>query len=254
MRRRVGLASRRPAVPCEPDLSPAHRNAVIAAVRWAWREVCQTCPGVVAAGDEEAITERLQSALNEFDPANRRRAPGIALFETVARGAKVVTASGARDKQPDLAFRPPRPAGVRNLGQWGLFVECKIIDDAAHHTPRLYCTQGVARFTRGEYAPQMRSGMLLAYVRDGRRPHATLDPLLGADYATRSHARGASDDLSRSVHDRARVGCVEVALTHLWLPVQAPRPTVQTRAPAQVTGARRRSQAQRPAARRRPTE
>lgn len=232
MASRVGLARRRPVPPCEPDLSPVHLKAVIAAVRWSWAELCRTSPEVASSGEEEAITERLQGLLNEVDATtNTRRAPGLELFETVNRGAKVTSASGRNGKQPDLAFRPPRPAGVRNLGHWGLFVECKIIDGVPHHAPQLYCTHGVARFTCGDYAPQMRTGMLLAYVRDGRRPYPALEPLLVEDYATLAHDAAGAGDETRSVHGRASCGCVDIALAHVWLPVISPAPPARRRAP-----------------------
>src|SRR5258706_2330280 len=164
--------------PNEPDIPQIYRGAIEDALRWAWTHACATYPEIVESGDEEHITNCLQTALNELGHDNRRLAPGLDLFDTVERGAKAVANDERIGKAPDLTFRPPRVNGVRNLGAWGLFVECKIIDAAAHHSPKVYCDDGVARFVAGEYAARMPSGMMLAYVRDNRLPHPTLSPIL----------------------------------------------------------------------------
>lgn len=221
MPKNIGFATRRAPLACEPDLNPAQRSTVVAALRWAWAEVCQAHPSVVATGDEETVTQHLQDALNSLDAKSKRRAPGLDLFETVNRGAKVTSVSGTNGKAPDLVFRPPRARGIQNLSHWGLFVECKIIDDVAHHSPKMYCDNGVARYARGEYAARMRSAMLVAYVRNGRQPHPTLDRLLKGTYATLAHVvRGPNESIS--THDRAACGCANIVLAHLWLPVVKP--------------------------------
>ena len=205
----------------EPDLAPEFKRAIASAVRWGWSELQRRCPDIIASGREEEITERLHSVLNELDEEDRRCAPGLDLFETVDRGAKVTTSDGRIEKAPDLVFRPSYRRGVRNLSDWGLFVECKIVNATVrHHSPSFYCENGVARFVKGEYAYRMPSGMMLAFVRDRSAPYVTLQELLKAGYATLRHTAGEAPDECRSVHDRSARSCVAVELLHLWLQPQ----------------------------------
>jgi hypothetical protein len=219
MRNRPRLSCRRPGLQSEPDLSSAYKTAIEAALRWAWAGVHSLTPEILRNGTEEEITKCIQRALNEQDRKNaRRRAPGLDGFETVNRGSKVTTADGRIEKAPDLVFRPVVSTGVRNLGDWGMFVECKIIAPEKHHSPEIYCAKGVARFVCGEYAPRMPRATMIAYVRDGRQPYSTLFPLLNAEYATTSHETAVPGETSISRHDRSSAPhpCVEITLTHLW--------------------------------------
>lgn len=213
------LSQRRPALAAEPDLPPAYKAAIYAAVRWAWEQVLAQWPDRVLSGSEEQITECMARVLNEQSPDARRTAPGLDSFETVVRGGKVSTADGRIEKQPDLVFRPVVAVGVRNRGDWGLFVECKIIGLENHHSPEAYCVNGVARFVRGEYAARMPCAAMLAFVRDRRLPHPTLSVLLDTTYATTSHEAGATNDTSLSRHARKSLPhpCVNISLVHWWL-------------------------------------
>ena len=166
------LSVRAPQFTSEPDISGVHKRAVERALRWAWREVGQRWPTIVKTGSEEQITAKMHRVLNELTPKHRRAAPGLHTFETVNRGSKVEAADGRIELMPDLVFRPPIAAGVCNRGDWGYFVECKVVDGAK--SIGLYCTQGIARFTSGEYAAWMPSGGMLAYVRDGARPFVSV--------------------------------------------------------------------------------
>lgn len=215
-RLRRHLSVRAPQILAEPDISDVHKGAIERALRWAWEEVGRRWPTIVETGSEEQITAKLHRVLNEHTPTHRRAAPGLHSFETVNRGSKVEAADSRIELMPDLVFRPPIPAGVRNRGDWGYFVECKIVDGAK--SIGLYCTQGIARFTSGEYAAWMPSGGMLAYVRDGARPYASLKARLAKGYSTRHHGH-RSADTSDSVHarDTLPTPCVDIALAHLWL-------------------------------------
>lgn len=219
MREHSRLGARHPPSTSEPDISDAYKAAVADALRWAWERVRALWPEVITNGREEEITERMCRVLNEQGPDNKRLAPGLGSFETVARGAKILSADGRIEKAPDLVFRPVATPGVRHRDDWGVFVECKIIALESSHSPREYCQNGVARFAKGEYAHRMPSAAMLAYVRDGRRPHATLSSLLDSTYTTQEHHAGATDDTSRSRHGRGSLPrpCVDITLTHLWL-------------------------------------
>ena len=213
MDRRGLLSRRRPPLAAEPDVGAAYKRAVLAAIDWAWLEVCARWPQTVRAGREEEITERIEAVLNEH-VAGRRRAPGLASFETICRGGKVRASDGRIEKAPDLVFRPPLPRSVRDRSAWGWFVECKIID--ARHPPRDYCENGVARFVHGEYAAKMPSALMLGYARDGSTPHATLSPLLARAFGTQRHD-ATSGSTCLSIHSRAVPRCPDISLTHLWL-------------------------------------
>lgn len=220
MRKGPHLATPRLALASEPDISPAYKTTISAALRWAWERVRAQWPDIVASGREEEITERFCLVLNEQDEDGKRLAPGLDLFETVVRGAKVVAADGRIEKAPDLVFRPVVGFGVRDRGAWGLFVECKIIDDKDHHSPVAYCQSGVARFVGGEYAARVPSGLMLAYVRNRLLPHPALSKVLtGLEYQTVSHVAGTTADTSQSAHGRSGLSkpCVDITLAHLWL-------------------------------------
>lgn len=222
MSRRSRLAiplSVTPKVPLyEPDLAPEHKEAIIEALRWAWAELARRDPELLRSGHEENITAGLQDLLNQ-QRDGMRIAPGLRDFETVNRGAKQRTSDGRVGKEPDLTFRPVPYPTVGNTTRWGWFVECKIIDGGGSVT--LYHDEGVQRFSTGEYAAWMPSGAMLAYVRDGARPARTLQGVLVGQSATRRHRPGPTKDRSESEHDRSRLvpPCVDVVLTHVWLPV-----------------------------------
>jgi hypothetical protein len=200
----------------EPDLAPEYKEAVLAALRWAWSELQSDHPNLVRSGDEESVTEKLQFILNDRS-GGTRRASWLRDFETVSRNENQRTADGRIQKRPDMTFRPPPNAKVINATRWGWFVECKIIDGGASVTA--YRDEGVRRFSDGEYAAWMESAAMLGYVRDGSRPAATLQTALTGRVGTRCHRPGASEDLSESEHTRGLLPnpCVDVTLTHLWL-------------------------------------
>lgn len=219
-RRRVALPlSVAPTVPLhEPDLSPEHKAAILAALRWAWAELQRDNADLVRHGDEESVTEALQLFLNDHT-GGMRRATWLRDFGTVSRSERQRTSGGGLNKQPDLTFRPPPYATVTNTTRWGWFVECKIVNGAA--TVTAYRDDGVRRFADGEYAAWMQSGAMLAYVRDGSQPTATLQPTLHGRVGTQRFVAGPAPDLSESTHGRGTLAppCVDVTLTHIWFAV-----------------------------------
>lgn len=219
-RRRLALPlSVAPTAPLyEPDLAPEHKAAVLAALRWAWAVLQLDHCDLIRSGDEESVTERLQFLLNDR-AGGARRAAWLRDFETVTRSENQRTSDARLQKKPDLTFRPPPNGKVINATRWGWFVECKIINGGASITA--YRDNGVRRFTDGEYAAWMESGAMVAYVRDGSRPTATLTASLTGQVGTRRIVAGVADDLSESEHARGSLPnpCVDVTLTHIWLSV-----------------------------------
>ncbi len=220
MRRRRGLAvplSVAPLVPAhEPDLSPEHKAAVIAALRWAWNDLCAREPSLLRTAPEEDISTALQQILNAKKDG-RAVVPHLTDFETVTRGENQVTADGRNSKKPDLTFRPPTYLDVVDGTAWGWFVECKIVDGSS--SVGLYVKHGVLRFSLGEYGARMASGAMLGYVRDGTTPAKVLTAKLANDSSTRTtRERRAPDELDTE-HPRGLLAqpCVDVTLTHVWL-------------------------------------
>lgn len=205
-------------LPTEPDLAPEHKQAIIAALGWAWNELCAAEPQAVGEANEEKVSMMLERLLNERANGTRR-ARSLEDFDTVTRGSKVLTSDGRFEKQPDLHFRPPPYRDVQQASDWGWFVECKVVNGNA--SVEAYCVHGVGRFSSGEYAARTSSGGMVAYVRDGQRPYEALDPKLAGRFATVSHRRGLTADVSASRHRRdvLRPPCVEIELTHLWFQV-----------------------------------
>lgn len=224
MDRRRRLTKPVPPVEAEPDLSTLHKRAVLRAVCWAWGEVRRRWPEVVDGGREEIISTKLCRILNDLGSDGSRCAPGMTEFETIQRGAKVEGTDGGVEYQPDLTFRPIVSVGVRNRGDWGWFVECKIVNGKS--SVKRYCEKGVQRFVEGCYASRMPSAAMFAYVRDGSDPHGSLRPLLTGRYGdAKVAAPEPSNSLEvRSQHNRsgATPRCCPIELTHLWLEAELP--------------------------------
>jgi hypothetical protein len=205
---------------------------------WAWRQLLAdnsgTAPDPNTASEDE-ITEDLQRRLNE----SHRGTPIVSRFagsllETIQRGGNYKNYAGtALNRQPDLTFRlVAMPSGVFNKTDWGLFVECKIID--GRHPVGRYVSNGVRRFVRGDYAWAMSTGLMLAYVRSKTtRAEALMPRLVRKRYRTSSgpapRPEPVSDDgvhvsihLRPLVHPPSAQPLGDIELAHLWLSVWAP--------------------------------
>ncbi|MBK9264622.1 MAG: hypothetical protein IPM54_33160 [Polyangiaceae bacterium] len=203
-------------IPPQPDIPETLRTAVIDALRWAWSRLREeTTVDPMNAGEEE-ITNEIEDLLNQ-QPKGRRRAHMLRLFGKVVRSGQQRSAGASFRQSPDLTFQPKStPREVTHIGEWGLFAECKIVEPTSDHSPGVYCRDGVARFVDGRYAKSMSSGLMVAYVRDGRHPFATLKSLLG-NAIVRAHPTDI--DLLYTIHDRSMVDppCVTIELAHVWL-------------------------------------
>lgn len=214
MSRRPWLSDPPPAIEAFPDLSVVDKNVIEAALRWAWERI-RSNGVLLRTGTEDEITLALQTSLNDVGADRERLAPGLSRFETVTRAEDQCAADGRIGKRPDMVFRPfiPYP-GVTNKSSWGIFVECKVIEEG-HSTRTVgnYVDEGVRRFEAGEYAPRMPSGMMVAYVRGGEtKPHVALDFLSGV-------TPSSNEDVCHSTHQRRHLSpsCVDITLKHLWL-------------------------------------
>ncbi len=216
MAKRLSLAQVANVPSAEPDLSPAHKNAVETAIRWPWQAlVSANCPALTS-GQEEDITAAIEEQLGKaYD--GKRLAPGIKDFDHPVRGAKTVSVTGANGKQPDLTFRPPLYKTVTNSAHWGYCVECKLIQKGhGTRTVQGYCEEGIRRFASGEYAARMPSGMMIAYLRGvSNEPKTHLEKHLSPSSITPEK----SNDVCSTTHARQTLAfpCVDIVLTHLWL-------------------------------------
>lgn len=212
---RVRLAERVTPLLLEPDVLEAHKAVVIDALRWAWIEVERRWPDIVKAGQEDEISAKMCSVLNDLEEIQKSLPALSNNFETVQRGAKVEGEGGGINYQPDLTFRPLLRRGVRNSGGWGWFVECKVINGGSSVTR--YCDFGLQRFIDGRYAARMPSAAMLAYVRDGQQPFDSLRPLIGAYGGAALDAPDPrTPDYIKSRHVRHHTPTL-FEITHLWL-------------------------------------
>lgn len=205
----------------QPPISDELRNAVIASLRWAWSQLRSDQKVEPMTSSEEQLTNAIEALLNEKRDGHRR-AKMLHLFGTVARSGQHRASGTSFRQSPDLKFQPRRePRDVTDMSAWGLFAECKIVSTERHHAvDAWYCRKGVAKFADGLYAPKMSAGLMVAYVRDGRTPHATLQPLLEGAFGNATlSAHEADANLLTSCHDRSTLSppCVGIELTHLWL-------------------------------------
>lgn len=167
----LGLMTRRPNVGVQEMPLPV-RRLIETAIRHAFNLVAAGVgnpPINLQNAAEIAITERLEDILNQLrnDPNEPVRGFTASKFETVIRGGEIKSADGSKlEKRPDLTFRlGGYHPGVIDSRTDGMFVEFKIVDP--DHRISIYCSDGLIRFVRGNYACLMRHGLIVAYNRDG---------------------------------------------------------------------------------------
>jgi hypothetical protein len=217
-----------------------HLGVILETLAAAVGEVAAEYDAMVRYGSEAEISAlvvaRLCAYLVEPDTGTAQDQPALLsmwrqLARAVARGKESVGHDGKRiELRPDL--------NIFLTGQhpsFPLIVECKIIDPHGGKTVGMYLDNGVSRFLAGDYGWAAQEGVMLAYVRDGSRVHATLARLMAKDGGA-AHAvlrppepmPGPPADLARSVHARrfryhGRTPPNDdpgaISLWHLWLPV-----------------------------------
>jgi hypothetical protein len=223
-----------------PAIQSQHLDVILETLATAVEEVATEYDAMARHGSEAEISAlveaRLCAYLVEPDTGTAQDEPALRsmwrqLARAVARGKESVGHNGKRiELRPDL--------NIFLTGQhpsFPLIVECKIIDPRGGKTVRMYFDNGVSRFLDGDYGWAVQEGVMLAYVRDGSRVHATLaSPMAenrGATYALLHPPEpmpGPPADLARSVHARrfryhGRTPPEDdpgpISLWHLWLPV-----------------------------------
>lgn len=242
---RLPVSDEAPVIPY-PDLSLLEKAVIEDAIVEAWRRLPSAAIRhniALETAAEEPITRLLRDELDTLRRDESQPVPGFSedAFQHIPESEAVPNADGRLDTfishYPDLVFRPVKtPRQVRFAVEYGLFVECKIVDRSKkHHSIRYYCNRGIRRFVAGEYAAAMPSAMMVAYVRGPSNIPSHLSPFLKqlenlptyqtTKLPTRMARRGrpATRELFYSRHTRAQVRVWtlhppgDIELAHLWL-------------------------------------
>ncbi|WP_284180166.1 hypothetical protein [Rhabdaerophilum sp. SD176] len=158
-----------------PAIDEIYLQIIAQGIVQAFQDVRANHARTVATGDEAEVTSILVARLNsmiEEDQLWRQ------LVSSVVRGAESLNYNGTHlEKRPDLSIHLSGRAT-----RFPLTAEAKIID--ATRGEHLYCSQGLVRFLDGQYGWGGREAFMIAYVRDGTKISARLQPYLAqAAYA-----------------------------------------------------------------------
>jgi hypothetical protein len=157
-------------IPFEP-LPEVNLKIIAEVISSAWNDLLRTRREVLFSGQEAEVNALIASRLNSL--LDEDTAWSV-LVRGVTRGAETISYDGSHlEKRPDLSIH----LTGRNPS-FALIVECKILDHGCGKRTDMYCTNGLARFVRGEYAWACREAFMLAYVRDESRINTSLNPFL----------------------------------------------------------------------------
>jgi hypothetical protein len=152
-----------------PPFEKRYLRAIELALRNAWERLQKhpATAALLATAQEGRISLVLREMLNNIRENSKDiEAFSCEIFERPQVGAEFLSNSG-EIRKPDIVFAlagAPRP-GVANGLTDGIFVECKILEQGTSKNVQAYCNNGIRRFVDGSYAPRMREGMMVAYVR-----------------------------------------------------------------------------------------
>lgn len=222
---------------------------VMQAIRFAWDRIhtsLRTLPANLRPkpANENAFNGLLCQGLNDILDGDELAYFPSTQFQNVVQEAK------QRSPRHRLAPRmPDLQVAVFRTGKTGvarskaiLAIECKLLTTTEHI--REYVVNGMHRFVRGDYAPHVSVGMMLAYAAWHHKLPGSLER-----YLRRAHRREAkSCRASFEPFDDARSACYvsrhrrssvspanRINLLHLWLPhpwaVAAPRSTARRKLP-----------------------
>jgi hypothetical protein len=212
-----------------PALDPSHAELILELLQQAYEGIKTDYPGAISSGDEKHLNSLMVDRLNHLvgdDPM-----AGL-LVRAVSRGAETKNYDASRfEMRPDIQI-----SLTSRKHLFPLIVECKLIDMPKGKTVDLYCRDGLARFTTGDYAWTNREAIMLAYVRDGASTTSHLHPFLATamalsppEYAVVSLPQKCVvllPDAARSDHGRyfsyvhgAHRGKLpgNIAVWHLWV-------------------------------------
>jgi hypothetical protein len=187
----------------------------------------------LASADEDTVTEKLHEVLVD-EVYNSGSVAGFDdnLMQIATREAKVRNFNGTvLDKMPDLHIGIIGRTNVRR-SQDGVFVECKPVDHS-HTAGKHYCSKGIIRFVRGDYAWAMTSAMMVGYAAveyavdpklvNALKRSKTIVTTSMPTACTSSQAILFSDQTYTSRHERnftyveTGESALVIDLRHLWL-------------------------------------
>jgi hypothetical protein len=194
----------------------------------AWFDLLRTQREVLLSGQEAELNALMATRLNSLLDED---AGWSVLVRSVTRGSETTTFDGSHlEKRPDISLH----LTARNPS-FALIVECKLLDRPRGKRTDMYCSDGLARFVRGEYAWAAREAFMLAYVRDESKIATSLAPHLSEcqkqkpdpfeTAALPEMTAGTALHLAWSVHRRSfrYVGSPPpnkpgpISIWHLWL-------------------------------------
>lgn len=156
-----------------PALDSVHVEKILELLQMAYDGLKTDRPNAVATGDEKHVSGLMVDRLNYLVGED---AVASLLIRAVSRGTEAKNYDGTRfEVRPDIQISLTDRQHV-----FPLIVECKLIDTPNRKTVDLYCYEGVARFSTGDYAWTNKEALMLAYVRDGSTISKHLYPYLDA--------------------------------------------------------------------------
>jgi len=216
------------------EISNRQMSVVIKAISMAWKILTagryrpsESAPVFSKFEDENAVTDQLVMILNTLaDDGKIILGFDNSTFQTIEPGSRQPNSDGNDfGNQPDFIIRPQaRPTGVPSM-QYGVYVECKTIDN--NRGPNLYITKGVSRFVEGRYGWSMKHGLMLGYVLNQQKLPADLDTAfkrlkkpehLQLKPVSTKTKKGNIDqfDIHETLHNRPKYP-PHIRLEHIWL-------------------------------------
>ncbi len=147
---------------------PRWDDAIVAVVERAmykaWERVRLNYPALLAAANEDRITDQLKVELVAIRRSDTLEGFNCQMFGVPVRDGKLRSGSGhSIDMMPDLAFYLVGcRVDVDEDDHDALFFECKVLD--ATKGLSLYDKKGLARFVDGRYASRMPQASMVAYA------------------------------------------------------------------------------------------
>ncbi|PKR56537.1 MULTISPECIES: hypothetical protein [Thalassospira] len=212
-----------------PALDHLHVEVILELLQNAYTGIKADYHAAVSSGEEKHLNSLMVDRLNHLVGENSLAS---LLVRSVSRGTETKNYDATRfEMRPDIQI-----SLTSRQHLFPLIVECKLIHIAKGKTVDLYCRDGLARFTTGDYAWTNQEALMLAYVRDGVSTTSHLSPFLEAatrrsppEYAVVSLPQKCAvslPDAARSEHGRyfkyvhgGQGGKLpgDIAVWHLWV-------------------------------------
>jgi hypothetical protein len=182
------------------------------AISAVWTEIAAEAAPVIAALSEPEITPLVAQKLNNLRDTDQQ---WRAIVSCVVVAPEMANVTADALKKPDLTFQLTSGHANHPFAS-----ECKLLDHKKRKTLTLYRDEGMKRFIDGQYGWSHMEGFMIAFVRDGSTPIASLPTIIPAGVI----AWDCPDGLERcsSMHGRSfNYGngnpMPDITLFHLWL-------------------------------------